>query len=245
MGTHPIFESDFDCLTENMCAGGFYCTRLSLTFLNILYLAVSFIIIGVAGYFRNVGIIVSTPLVGGILALGVMLTFISLLGIMATLRHHQVLLFFYVLVLFILFIVQFAVSISCLALSHLQQMEVVRTAWTNVRDDVREDAMRTLQCCGFDNQDYMDTWQERSDETNSTAGWCVREGIPVPPKNAHTFDYEYCQTKIEENIDMAVEKTGGVSLFFSFGQMVGVWLAIRYRTQSNPAGPDPRAFGSD
>merc|ERR1711935_912544 len=149
MGTHPIFESDFDCLTENMCAGGFYCTRLSLTFLNILYLAVSFIIIGVAGYFRNVGIIVSTPLVGGILALGVMLTFISLLGIMATLRHHQVLLFFYVLVLFILFIVQFAVSISCLALSHLQQMEVVRTAWTNVRDDVREDAMRTLQCCGF------------------------------------------------------------------------------------------------
>ena len=47
-----------------MCAGGFYCTRLSLTFLNILYLAVSFVIIGVAGYFRNVGVIVSTPLVG-------------------------------------------------------------------------------------------------------------------------------------------------------------------------------------
>ena len=44
---------------------------------------------------------------------------------------------------------------------------------------------------------------------------------------------------------MAVEKTGGVSLFFSFGQMFGVWLAIRYRNQRNPAGPDPRAFGSD
>merc|ERR1719378_1922393 len=60
------------------------------------------------------------------MALGVMLTFISLLGMVATLRHHQVLLFFYVLILFILFIVQFAVSISCLALSHLQQMDVVR-----------------------------------------------------------------------------------------------------------------------
>ena len=47
-----------------MCAGGFYCTRLSLISLNILYLVVSFVIIGVAGYFRNVGVIVSTPLVG-------------------------------------------------------------------------------------------------------------------------------------------------------------------------------------
>jgi len=40
-----------------------------------------------------------------------------------------------------------------------------------------------------------------------------------------------------------VERSGGVSLFFSFTEMFGVWLAIRYRNQRNPAGPDPRAFG--
>ena len=42
-------------------------------------------------------------------------------------------------------------------------MEVVRKAWENVRPDVREDAMRTLQCCGFDADDYMNTWQDRED----------------------------------------------------------------------------------
>ena len=154
-------------------------------------------------------------------------------------------------------------------------MEVVRKAWENVRPDVREDAMRTLQCCGFDADDYMNTWQDREDNvilsnyvTNfikflqtDTSGWCEREGIPVPSeKTQRNFEYKYCKTKvrrkyfstyvqhifqIEENIDMVVEKTGGVSLFFSFGQMFGVWLAIRYRNQRNPAGPDPRAFGSD
>lgn len=231
-----------------MCSGGFYCTRLSLTFLNILYLAISFIIIGVAGYFRNVGVIVSTPLVGGIMALGVMLTFISLLGMVATLRHHQVLLFFYVLILFILFIVQFAVSISCLALSHLQQMDVVEKAWQTVSADVREDAMRTMKCCGFDQTDYMNNWQDQgADKNTGTYGWCKENHIPEPPNNQHSLEsgYKFCQTKIEEHIDTAVEKTGGMSLFFSFGQMFGVWLAIRYRNQRNPAGPDPRAFGSD
>ena len=49
--------------------------------------------------------------------------------------------------------------------------------------------------------------------------------------------------KIERSIDKAVERSGGVSLFFSFTEMFGVWLAIRYRNQRNPAGPDPRAFG--
>ena len=49
-----------------MCASGFYCSRLSLTFLNILYLAISFVLIGVAGYAKNAGIVVSTPLIGGL-----------------------------------------------------------------------------------------------------------------------------------------------------------------------------------
>ena len=90
-------------------------------------------------------------------------------------------------------------------------MEVVRTAWSNVRDDVREDAMRTLQCCGFDNDDYMNTWQDRGNNNVSfylffllktdylkegTAGWCKREGIPLPKDNQHNFDYKYCKTKV-------------------------------------------------
>jgi len=226
-----------------MCAGGFHCTRLSLTFLNILYLAFSITIIAVACWARNVGMIISPPIIGGILASGVFLLFISLLGIVATLRHHQVMLFFYVLILFILFIVQFAVSISCLALSHLQQIQVLKKAWNNAPMTVQEDVMRTLDCCGYDHTEYMNKWVD--DETNDkTHGWCVEQNIKIPPSEdpAKLDGYEFCETKIETKTDMAVEKLGGYSLFFSFTEMFGVWLAIRYRNQRNPAGPDPRAF---
>lgn len=91
-------------------------------------------------------------------------------------------LFFYVLILFILFIVQFAVSISCLALSHLQQVnfdffykylwfliidfqiQVLKKAWNNAPMTVQEDVMRTLDCCGYDHTEYMNKWVD--DETN-------------------------------------------------------------------------------
>ena len=94
---------------------------------------------------------------------------------------------------------------------------------------------------------------------DKTHGWCVEQNIKIPPSEdpAKLDGYEFCETKvkcifrnnlwyfhlqIETKTDMAVEKLGGYSLFFSFTEMFGVWLAIRYRNQRNPAGPDPRAF---
>ena len=56
-------------------------------------------------------------------------------------------------------------------------MEVVRTAWSNVRDDVREDAMRTLQCCGFDNDDYMNTWQDRGNDNVSFLLFLIKKRL--------------------------------------------------------------------
>jgi len=242
-----------------MCAGGFHCTRVSLTFLNIVYLAISFIIIGIAGYSRNVGIIDSTPLVGGVLTLGVFLILVSILGIIATLRHHQVMLFFYILILFLLFVIQFAVSISCLALSHLQQINVLKKTWQFAPDSVQIDAMTNFDCCGYDHMDYEIYWKENCVRNTTDkrqkmekCGWCAKNSdkitkIPNEIKKTNKLlkdqTYYYCEEKIERSIDKAVERSGGVSLFFSFTEMFGVWLAIRYRNQRNPAGPDPRAFG--
>jgi len=186
-----------------------------------------------AGYAKKVGIIVSTPLIGGILAVGIFLFFVSLLGIVATIKHHQVMLFFYVIILFLLFIIEFSISISCLALSHNQQVTVIRAAWDHSDESLRKDAMKGLNCCGFDRNDYNDGKRE---------DFCKAENIPLPPSDPTTNSYEFCQDKIESKTDAAVEKTGAVALLFSFTEMFGVWLAIRYRNQRNPAGPDPRAF---
>ncbi|ODM91956.1 Tetraspanin-13 [Orchesella cincta] len=51
-----------------------------------------------------------------------------------------------------------------------------------------------------------------------------------------------CSVKIQEVIGEAFQLTGGVSLFFSFTEFIGVWLTVRYRNQKDPSGGNPSAF---
>ena len=55
---------------------------------------VAFILIGVAVYGRASALVTNLPIIGGILACGVILFLISILGLIGAVKHHQVLLFF-------------------------------------------------------------------------------------------------------------------------------------------------------
>lgn len=55
---------------------------------------VSCILIGVAVYGRAASLVTNLPIVGGILACGIILILISMLGLLGALKHHQVMLFF-------------------------------------------------------------------------------------------------------------------------------------------------------
>jgi len=63
---------------------------LMTTFLQV----VAFILIGVAVYGRASALVTNLPIIGGILACGVILFLISILGLIGAVKHHQVLLFF-------------------------------------------------------------------------------------------------------------------------------------------------------
>lgn len=63
---------------------------------------VSFILIIVAAYGRVAAIVTSLTLVGSIIACGVFLFLIALIGLVGAAKHHQVLLFFVSLILIIL-----------------------------------------------------------------------------------------------------------------------------------------------
>lgn len=67
-----------------------------LKFVNscCLLQVVAFILIGVAVYGRASALITNLPIIGGILACGVILFLISILGLIGAVKHHQVLLFF-------------------------------------------------------------------------------------------------------------------------------------------------------
>lgn len=55
---------------------------------------VGFLLMGVAVYGRAASIVTNLPIIGGILACGVFLILISILGLAGAVKHHQVMLFF-------------------------------------------------------------------------------------------------------------------------------------------------------
>uniref|UniRef100_A0A4W4E6Z3 Uncharacterized protein n=1 Tax=Electrophorus electricus TaxID=8005 RepID=A0A4W4E6Z3_ELEEL len=52
---------------------------------------------------------------------------------------------------------------------------------------------------------------------------------------------EPCSVKLQAHVEDALNVVGGVSLFFSFTEILGVWLSYRYRNQKDPRS-NPGAF---
>ena len=128
-----------------MC-GSFTCSKNTLIGLNVIYIFVSFLMIGVAVHSKHQhialgldtillnnfyptgkvsGILTSLPIVGGITASGVFLLFVSVVGIIGAMRQHQVMLFTYMIVLFFVFVIQFSCSCAALSVSEEDQRTII------------------------------------------------------------------------------------------------------------------------
>ena len=83
---------------------------------------VAFLLIGVGTWAKTSNTIVTLPIVGGIVACGVFLLFVAVLGLIATMKHHQVMLFFYMMILFVIFVIQFSVACACIG-ANVEQEE--------------------------------------------------------------------------------------------------------------------------
>ncbi|XP_014474300.1 PREDICTED: tetraspanin-31-A isoform X2 [Dinoponera quadriceps] len=211
-----------------MC-GGFTCSKNALTALNILYIVVAFILIGVAVYGKASALVTNLPIIGGILACGVILILISILGLIGAVKHHQVLLFFYMLILFLLFLIQFSIACACLAVNTKQQEQLAEQGWIHVDKDLKAKVQTTFGCCGFNGtSDDPDLFCDEK-VCCQTA-----DTHPCPPCTT-------CMYKLQSTIDYAFKLCGSIGLFFSFTEFVGVWLTVRYRNQKDPRA-NPSAF---
>ncbi|XP_044064188.1 tetraspanin-13a isoform X1 [Siniperca chuatsi] len=136
-----------------MVCGGFICTKNALCALNILYVLVSLLLIGVAAWGKWFGLVSSIRVVAGVIGVGIFLFLVAFVGLCGALKHHQVLLFFYMMILFIVFVVQFSVSCACLALNKDQQNHLLEVGW-NKSEATQKDVEKTLDCCGFSYINY-------------------------------------------------------------------------------------------
>ncbi|XP_028327658.1 tetraspanin-13-like isoform X2 [Gouania willdenowi] len=175
---------------------------------------VSLLLIGVAAWGKWFGLVSSFQVVGGVVGVGCFLLLVALVGLCGALKHHQVLLFFYMMVLLAVFVLQFSVSCACLALNPEQQNRLLEIGW-NKSQNTQRDVEKTLDCCGFSSVNYNDT----------CAASCFTR---LPPS------CESCSNMLQRYTGDVLRFVGGIGLFFSFTEMFGVWLTHRFRNLKDP-----------
>ncbi|CAG5129593.1 unnamed protein product [Candidula unifasciata] len=228
-----------------MVCGGFTCSRRSLVLLNILYVVVSFILIGVAAYGRVAAVITSLTLVGSLIACGVFLFLIALVGLLGALKHNQVLLFFYMIILFLVFLLQFSLACACLAVNVGQKETLAEHGWKMSSNNTRSEVQHQFECCGFRHQELTQNDTLGHPPCVSDTQCCKGQkffccsGNKTDPSGS--CPCQTCLDVLRPVIYNAFTVTGGVGLFFSFTEIIGVWLAMRYRNQKDPTA-NPSAF---
>ncbi|CAM9937896.1 unnamed protein product, partial [Bubo scandiacus] len=135
-----------------MVCGGFACSRNALCALNVVYVLVGLLLIGVAAWGKGFGIVSSIHLIGGVIAVGVFLLLIAIVGLVGAVHHHQVMLFFYMIILGLVFVFQFGVSCSCLAINRSRQEGLFSSAWPILSNETKTELERRLDCCGLLNR---------------------------------------------------------------------------------------------
>lgn len=194
-----------------MCSG-YKCSRSSLILLNVFYMFVAVVLIGVGAYAEGSGVVKSVAIAGGIVAVGVFLLLVSILGIIGAAKHQQVLLFFYMIVMFLVFILQFCIAIGCLAVNMEQRKAILKTGWDESSRDVIATVEEQFHCTGF--------------ESNVTSA--VEQTTSSPG----------CYSKLEAQISDALRVVGLVGLFFSFTEIFGIALARMIRNEKPQYKPD-------
>ncbi|XP_072384908.1 tetraspanin-31-A isoform X1 [Diabrotica undecimpunctata] len=208
-----------------MC-GGFTCSKNALIALNVLYIVVACILIGVAVYGREATILdTDLPIVGGILACGIILMLISVLGLLGAVKHHQVMLFFYMVILFLLFLIQFSVACACLGVNNEQQTRLAEEGWKRVNNNTRSNVQKVFSCCGFD--DKVDLHYPPPDFQ------AIKDRV-CPDPAISDCQCSKCVEKVQNTINYAFKLCGWIGLFFSFSELVGLAWTRRYRNLHDP-----------
>jgi len=236
-----------------MC-GSFTCSKNTLVGLNVIYILVSFLMIGVAVHGKVSGIVTSLPIVGGITACGIFLLMISVIGLIGAVRHHQVLLFFYMVVLFLIFLIQFSVSCAALAINKDDENMIIEAAWKKSPDSLKIQAEQSFDCCGLG----LDTTKEPGKQVTLEPSQAdmefsitnhVFDKFPtakcyhdpsIPAANATVpTGCQTCYSLISDKVNSGFNGAGGLGLFFSFSELVGGLVAYRYRNMLDPFGSAP------
>ncbi|EGD83592.1 hypothetical protein PTSG_04200 [Salpingoeca rosetta] len=202
-----------------------------LLIINSLYLLLGIMVIAVVATAQG-KVNVNLPAFGGIIAAWSLLVFVAFLGLYGTFGNKPGILFAYMILLGLLFLIQFSSSIAALSISSSQQQSLLESAWCGSSNATKGEIQRHGDCLGF----YTNTTG-----INSCYGpvlepeYCPRGCVTAqctpdkPAKKAPTDQCEGCFDKLKPNLQRVLNTGGGVGLTFAFTMFVGIWAAWSHR----------------
>jgi tetraspanin-13/31 len=157
----------------------------------------------------------SLNIIAGIITTGSFFLFVSLLGLWGAIRESQATLFVYILLLGIVFILQFSISIAALAVDH---HTTAADGWCALDDVDRISIQNKIGCYGFQSN--------RADLFNSTLpDYCMRPGLRCPttcnvlpdcPGTGIKETCPLCYDALRDQIETMLNRAGGVGLGLAF-----------------------------
>ena len=111
------------------------------------------------------------------------------------------------IILFLLFLIQFSIACSCLAVNSEQQRGFAENGWSISSNETKDKVQNEFLCCGFN-----------SSSTSDHPSCDIVDQICCPVK-ASCVHCDPCMPKLEDTINYAFRLCGGIGLFFSFSEV--------------------------
>jgi len=168
--------------------------------ISISNVIVSIILISVGTHCKNALEFGSIPIIGGIIACGVFLCLITAFGCFAAYGKNQTYLFYFIIGIGVVFLLQFSISIACLSGGDDKVEKVLSKQWekydTTNRDrnlKIRE-AESHFECCGLNESDLRrnmtvkddDYWKNERDHCIVYVPGCEATTTSIPTTNKQT-----------------------------------------------------------
>ncbi|CAI8054713.1 Tetraspanin-31 [Geodia barretti] len=131
---------------------GFSAIRCCLVLLNVFYIALALFLIGVVVASKAISYFTDPSILAGLAVCASILFLVAVLGLAGTVKHHQVVLFFYMVSLGLSGIVLFAVSVAALAAPDSYQTSFFDTTWRRLGSRDKQSIQDHFDCCGFNNE---------------------------------------------------------------------------------------------
>ncbi|CAF1202815.1 unnamed protein product [Adineta ricciae] len=192
--------------------------RRLLLISNIFYMILAFVFLFFAIFTRVSSSIIDLHLLVGLIILSIYLLSLSIFGIYAALKHHQVLLFFYIILLTILFLFQFILACTYLTIRGEKKYGLLKSSYQKSTDSIQS----KYQCCGFDNSTEFDRKQTCANLPCCKSSDQCCESLPM------------CHSLLEETLNKNLKIIGSIMLVFTLTQIIAVYLTLKFRNLRNP-----------